>query len=701
MTLARYVLAVVLMVVAIGPVCMGARSLRARFFPGWWGAPAVLVDIVIGLAIVVGVAELLGAVGLYRVAPIVAGLALAGGTAWWVGRRRSRDARDPEPDPRPAPLQVPASLTGRLGAFVGLASVALLVATWGTRTIAALRHGPRGPDTFWYHLPAAARFVQEGSVTGLHYLESEALTTFFPASTVLLHGIGMMLLDNDLLSPVLNLGFLSMALLAGWCIGRPFGLAPVTLTGVALALGTPVMVATQPGGAYSDTAGIALILAAAAVLLTAREKWAHRGTLAVAGLAAGLAAATKLQFLVPVGALSLGVVALARRGTRLRVGRWWLLIVGLAGSFWYVRNLFAVGNPFPNADLRLGPLHLPGVEPTIPPLTVAQFLFNGAVWEKIFLPGYSRAFGPVWWGVLVLAAGGLVLGVTSARDRVHRMLAVVATVTFIGYYVTPIALGTEFSPFFFVYSLRYLVIALVVSLALLPLTRVFAGKVGASWLLAALGLVLLVTQLDPTIWPTELRERRFAGPVRGVAAIEGLAMGAVAFLAGALLLARGARAPVWRPRLVPIAAVGLVALAGGFGLQELYLRERYANSNPLPNIYRWARDKSNLRIAIVGTPLQYPLYGTDLSNHVQYLGLRKDHGTYVPIQDCATWRRTLNEGRYQYVVTAANVLFADYTPTEERWTRSDPAATLLARDRATSLFRLDGMLDPAGCRQLP
>ena len=66
----------------------------------------------------------------------------------------------------------------------------------------------------------------------------------------------------DLLSPLLNMGWLALALLAAWCMGSRFGLAPVTLTGVAVALGTPGLVATQPGGGYDDVVGLALLLLA-------------------------------------------------------------------------------------------------------------------------------------------------------------------------------------------------------------------------------------------------------------------------------------------------------------------------------------------------------------------------------------------------------------------------------------------------------
>ena len=184
-------------------------------------------------------------------------------------------------------------------------------------------------DTLWYHLPTAARFVQDGSITDLHYVDPGAIVVFYPATSPLLHGIGILFFGNDLLSPLINLGFLALALLAGWCFGRPFGVAPVTLTATAVLLATPGFVATQPGGAYNDVVGLALLLASLAVLVNSEHGRNRTGiaALGVAALAAGLALGTKFTFIVPVAALSVGVIAIARRGDRLRHGCVWLFVV--------------------------------------------------------------------------------------------------------------------------------------------------------------------------------------------------------------------------------------------------------------------------------------------------------------------------------------------------------------------------------------
>ena len=117
---------------------------------------------------------------------------------------------------------------------------------------------------------------------------------------------GCLAFRNDLLSPFLNMGFVALAFLAAWCIGRPFGLAPATMTGLWVVMGTPMLVGTQPGTAYNDTIGIVLVLAAVAILVTASQTSTPPTVSAscVAAAAAGIAFGTKLQFIVPVAALS-------------------------------------------------------------------------------------------------------------------------------------------------------------------------------------------------------------------------------------------------------------------------------------------------------------------------------------------------------------------------------------------------------------
>ena len=65
--------------------------------------------------------------------------------------------------------------------------------------------------------------VQSHSVTGMHYVDTVFTNWFYPQNSELLHAVGMLLTGRDTPSLFLNYGWLAMAFLAAWCIGRPYG----------------------------------------------------------------------------------------------------------------------------------------------------------------------------------------------------------------------------------------------------------------------------------------------------------------------------------------------------------------------------------------------------------------------------------------------------------------------------------------------
>ena len=113
--------------------------------------------------------------------------------------------------------------------------------------------------------------------------------------------------------------------------------------------------------------------------------------------------------------------------------------------------------------------------------------------------------------------------------------------------------------------------------------------------------------------------------------------------------------------------------------------------------FRWARSVSGARIATTSTR-QYPLFGTDLSNHVQFVGIERPHGGFVAPSTCRAWRRLLDEGDYDYVVATRDRIEPGkpaYPPTA-RWTEG-PEATVILRRPPTVVFKLKGSLPPSGC----
>jgi hypothetical protein len=120
--------------------------------------------------------------------------------------------------------------------------------------------------------------------------------------------------------------------------------------------------------------------------------------------------------------------------------------------------------------------------------------------------------------------------------------------------------------------------------------------------------------------------------------------------------------------------------------------------------YSWARDESDARIGIVGTTagfLQYGLYGTDLSNHVTYLGEKGPHGAFNAIPACTAFRAAVNDANLEYLVTAPflNFLSPDepIPSPEAHWLPGDSAAKPLLRSGPVTVWRIQGKLDSSGC----
>jgi hypothetical protein len=695
-SVARYALGAAALLVVVGGVAVAAVAIRRRWLADWAGAPARLAEAVTGLALLIGILEVLGAVGLFELGPIVIACALAG----VAGLRSLADtqvARHRHAD-RDTWL-----LTG-----VAVLAGATVVAEWGGLTIQSYDVGIRGFDSLWYHLPWAASFAQTGNVTSLRFTDVEYLTPFYPATAEMLHGLGIVLLGRDTLSPGINLVWLGLTLLAAYCIGRPRGVGAATTIGAGLAMGTTMMDYSQAGAAANDVVAAFFLLAAVALLATEPKRPAVR---VLAAIAAGLAVGTKLTVLAPVFALTVGVIAIAPRGRRLATTALWLGPVIVAGGFWYLRNLIAVGNPLPWTSFA-------GILPTpAPPLqqhtgfSVTHYVTHFAhLWGRFFEPALAAGLGRWWWAVLAVAIGGPILctlperlgrnvqHVDASSQGVVRMLGFVALFSLAAYLITPeTAAGPAGDPLGFAFNLRYLAPALALALAVAPLAPALGGRARTP-VVVVLAILLAGTVAQPALWPS--------AHAWGAIAIGAAALAAVALLA----LGRQAR------RSVAIGIATLLVLAGaaaGYGLQGHYLRGRYAYQpgvSYLAKVWALFRTVHHARVGVVGTFggfFSYPLYGPDLSNRVTYVAERGPHGSFTPITTCARWRAQVNADHLKYLITTPardpwhpNVLTSS---PETRWTATDPAATPVFTERALGqpivVFRLNGALNVARCPQ--
>ena len=670
--LGEYLLGVLEIVILVGFAWLGAAGIRHAVLGSVDGAPAHLATAVIALAILLWAGELLGAFGLFESAPYVLLVAAIGLGSWaltrgwrggWGGRGRTVDRPQRPPFPRDRTRgQSVGALT-----VIALVLAAVAVVRFALETKPHLSTGMTGFDSTWYHGPFAAGFFQSGDTWDLHFIAPQFLAWFYPANSEVFHGAGMLAFDRDLLSPLLNLGWFIGCLVACWCIGRPYGVAPYSLVLGAVALSLPAL-SDQAGEARNDIVGIFFLLAAVAIALAQRERSSHLpasgaafalGPAAFVGLSAGLAAGTKLNFLLPAAVLVGGIALIAPGGRRWRALAAAALAALAGGGYWYLRNLAHAGNPLPWID-DLGPVSLPAPDQALGGReghSVLGYLTDGAVWSDWFLPGLHDGLTMLWPLLLLAAFAGLVLCLGRPADPTLRVAGLVGLAAALAWLLAPTsASGPDGMPRGFESGLRYLAPALVLGLALLPVTPSLRQR---------------FARLSDSAHLFHVRDGKRA-------------------------LHRG-----WQ---VGIGVTGIVLIAiVGYSVQRHYLGSRYADpSFTAPGLnaaFAWAQGIEGARIATTSTR-QYPLFGRDLSNQVEFVGDEQPHGGFTAPTTCRRWRQLLNEGDYDYVVASKDRIEPDrppYPPTTH-WTKAPNAAVVL-RTPPTVIYKLTGKLAPSGCRR--
>jgi hypothetical protein len=693
-----YVRGLVELAIAAGAVAYAATGVRGLLLPGWTGAPARLVDVVGWSAGMLIVSELVGTFGLFeRGWFLVVAVVLGAGVGLW-GRRRVRDGSPQAADRPPNP---PAASTAKILALI---VVTALTAAWMIPTLGSVAAGMDRADTMWYHMPLAARFVQTGHLGSIFFFDPVFFASFYPANSEVFHAIGILFFGRDIASPFINDGWLIVGLLSCYCLGRPYGAGPQALIGGSVALGAQMLVEFQAGEGLNDITGVAFFLAAAAILVNAyaaeREGPPALPAVAMAGLAAGLAAGVKLSFLPIVAALTVGVIWLGR-GHRRRVAVAWSVPMLVGGSYWYLRNLFAVGNPIPELH-HLGPISLPAPIRDFslrPGFSVFHYATDTRVWSDWFFPGLHDSLGLLWpvtvIGIVAISAYAVVRG----GDPILRLLGAVAGFAAVAYVFTPLtASGIEGEPIGFIWNLRYLAPSVALAFALLPCLPASRGT-PARRARALLAVFVLAAFTIGSLVQWHQGHVKGALAAAAVVAAGGIVIG--------LASLRGIRWGNLRPSR-RIAAVGLaviVAVAGGYEVQKRYMQHRYEDAGSVPDLsgaFGWVRGIHDSRIALAGVRgifTQYAFYGPDLSNQVQWLGHQTAHDGYARIATCDRWYRAVNDGNYRYVVATHDPYDPGTLTTtpESRWTGADPNASVVLRDGPLHIFEIQGPLDPSNC----
>ena len=191
--------------------------------------------------------ELIGVVGLYRPGWVLAGALIVGCGIGFALRRPLEGI--PLPSPQVAPIAL---------------GVAVAVRCWSPPTGRCRpRRGstsactcPTPPGTTPRSRPASSRTTRSARSTSPR--SCDLTVWFYPQNSELLHSAGVLFLGNDFLSPLINIGWMALCLLAAWTFGRPYGAAATAVLGVALVVDAHMLLLYQPGDAKNDIGGALL-----------------------------------------------------------------------------------------------------------------------------------------------------------------------------------------------------------------------------------------------------------------------------------------------------------------------------------------------------------------------------------------------------------------------------------------------------------
>jgi hypothetical protein len=707
----------------ISALGLGAYWLRRWIVPEFTGALARLADATLTVALLIVCLQILGSLSLLYFGWIFVLCVGVGLGAAWLGRAKAPGHG----------REVAAPRVETIALLIALGVASWTVAEWTFPTQSSLDFGMFGGDTTWYHMPFSAFMAQEHSTWPLHFTDPLRLAAwYYPASTELLNAATIVLFKSDWLAPLQNLVWLPIALVAAWCIGRPYKVGPATLVAAAIILASGVMIETQPGEARNDIMGLAFLLAFAAFLINGHQRRApvagavadapergaallDKGPLVMAGIAAGLAASVKFTFLVPVAAITLGVILFSGKGRRWTTTWVMGLPMLVVGGYWYLRAAIKTGgNPIPIT--KFGPLNLPKpdqmpLDPR-PRFAVADYLTEPTIYRRWFFPELDNAFGPLWPLILIVAAAAAVYIAWRSRNKILRVIAVASLLTAVVYLFTPLtAAGQEGTPTGFFTNTRYLAPGLILALVMLPIARPLRAPDQRAWqtLLFLTGL-FAITVLTTPRWFTDY----LVGAVFLTLCL--------VWVPAALSLAR-TRAKTSRVAIAAGAAViVLLAVVLGRAQEVQYAEQHYVNPDPFlgeggpKKAYEFTQKLEDQRIGIIGSSQiifgQYGFYGNDASNHVEFIGVKGPHGANRLPTSCEQLRSLVNEGEYDYVV--ASQFTQDTGPYNAgipnpyqfpvfAWLKGDPAMKLVVEDFEASpqpdyVFKVEGELDPSACK---
>jgi intracellular septation protein A len=559
--------------------------------------------------------------------------------------------------------------------------------------IAVLAEPARMVDSLTYHLPMPVNWLKSSRITPFYLPFSDISNSYFPGNGELLYLWVMAPFRNDLLVRLVNVGLWGGGILILYCLNRKLDVPPLISLGAALIFGFTPLVLSQATELWLDMTAVTVFLLALVHLFDfARSLRTY--DLGMFALSSGVFLGIKYSGLAYLLLLLLawGIIVIWRRReyTWVRFLFHGLLVavgVGYLGGYWFLRNFFLTGNPlFP---LKVSILHhslFPGMNDSVSYsyVTLGKQLNLVTVIKVVqaWLLGYGGVFLILCLPVVNYIVGYL-LGLldrfwTERRLRFTLHDVQRGLLIFLGLGSLVLYLRTPYS-----------VMRFDPDTTITPQNLLSGARFGLT--ISALCVPFIAAVWQRSSWhhffmlslPVSLAQVLFFGyhlsPYSFVIFSRPFSLSRLlaAFFILLALLGMGFLLQQFRQvrlkikPLVVIVAVGLV-LAGMGAYSVLQYRERYRFSvyrreyGIKADGWRWiAENVIEARIAYTGgLPLNFPFYGSELSNDVRYINIAGGlddrfhnfwkEGIYWRDGDYETWWNNIIAWEVDYLVIGSD-----------------------------------------------
>jgi hypothetical protein len=530
--------------------------------------------------------------------------------------------------------------------------IVLLLAAWIGLALAfaALASASTFWDALAYHLPMSVNWLQAGRLEPSYVPSTDIANSYFPGNGELLYLWSLAPLHNDLLVRITCLGMWLVLGIVLFCLCRKLtASSEASLAATILFLFAPIVLAQTTELALDMISTMLFLLA----VVHLYDFWQARswGALCMFSLASGMFLGVKYSAPAYLLLLLAGLLIFLW-WARPNISGWGRIYytltyaagIALLGGYWYVRNLILTGNPLYPVEVRLlGQVILPGAFngsyyfnrlidhlTEIAPLDVLNAIVAGAG----FLPVFAILVSIF---LILRHIIGIVYEHTHNEQnrRPKQVMTSAVLLLLIGgsllvYLNTPysIMILTPNEPITahnLVVGMRLGMVSFALLAVVIALGFSFSPRLLTPlWLSVApfLAYTLLASDHEPVLWRDLMSERHLflAGAIVTLGMFACFARQTYDFLYGKFRKAS---------RYLTSFLILILVLAVGGGLYKTeQFRERFrydVYQEVYGNIavgWQWtAQNVHHARIAFAGSPLSYPLYGTELENQVRYINV--------------------------------------------------------------------------------